>query len=67
MSLGLSHSLSRYKLKFSPDKVTSPFQGLTHVHHTLTTMLSATLLSAAVLMKLSCIAPLGACTQYMHG
>ena len=25
MSLGLSHSLSRYKLKFSPDKV-----GLTH-------------------------------------
>ena len=22
MSLGLSHSLSRYKLKFSPDKVT---------------------------------------------
>lgn len=23
MSLGLSHSLSRYKLKFSPDKVSS--------------------------------------------
>lgn len=23
MSLGLSHSLSRYKLKFSPDKVTA--------------------------------------------
>lgn len=24
MSLGLSHSLSRYKLKFSPDKVSAP-------------------------------------------
>ena len=24
MSLGLSHSLSRYKLKFSPDKVGAP-------------------------------------------
>ena len=24
MSLGLSHSLSRYKLKFSPDKVRGP-------------------------------------------
>ena len=24
MSLGLSHSLSRYKLKFSPDKVRAP-------------------------------------------
>ena len=24
MSLGLSHSLSRYKLKFSPDKVQAP-------------------------------------------
>ena len=24
MSLGLSHSLSRYKLKFSPDKVPAP-------------------------------------------
>ena len=43
MSLGLSHSLSRYKLKFSPDKVTSALHGLTHVHHTLPAMLSVTL------------------------
>ena len=26
MSLGLSHSLSRYKLKFSPDKVQAPVE-----------------------------------------
>jgi nucleolar protein 58 len=31
MSLGLSHSLSRYKLKFSPDKV-SDWQSLLLVH-----------------------------------
>jgi hypothetical protein len=31
MSLGLSHSLSRYKLKFSPDKV-SEWQTLLLVH-----------------------------------
>ena len=30
MSLGLSHSLSRYKLKFSPDKVTPAFQIIQH-------------------------------------
>ncbi len=28
MSLGLSHSLSRYKLKFSPDKVRRTSLGL---------------------------------------
>lgn len=26
MSLGLSHSLSRYKLKFSPDKVCADYK-----------------------------------------
>ena len=38
MSLGLSHSLSRYKLKFSPDKVASSLsrvpqvRTLSHAH-----------------------------------
>ena len=32
MSLGLSHSLSRYKLKFSPDKVTPAFPVIMQEH-----------------------------------
>lgn len=37
MSLGLSHSLSRYKLKFSPDKVICcMFTYLFHVLHSFT-------------------------------